>query len=769
MKNSRLRMVGRSSAIAVALAVWPAVAQTADSTKSTPVGTSSDHQNVPAAADGLADIVVTAQRREETLQRTALAVSAVSGDDLARANVSDVTSLTRLVPSLVVQPATGTSTAFYLRGVGALTGNAFTENPVAFNYNQVYIARPAAALGTFYDLQRVEVLKGPQGTLYGRNATGGAINVIPNRPILGKRSMTLSFEAANYRSVRAQAAVNLPIGDTIALRFAGQVANRDGYLSDGYDDENGQAARASLLFRPNERFSIMVTGDYFHQGGRGPGGVLVPGALTPLAPPVDERVGGSDPRSIAALRAAFPVQIDGGLIFPPRGDGFVNADFWGVTGEIEVDLGFAKLTVIPAFRRSKPNYLTFSAGYYGRVIESADQVSVEARLSSRGDGPFNYVVGVYAFDEEQKTFNDFFQGNLLRTTFNVDLSNKSYAAFGQASYALTDTLRVIAGGRYTEDKKSNDTRLTQLSFGVGPSSRVMSDLKFNKFTYKAGLEFDAGARNLLYANVATGYKSGGFFVAAIDNTFTPENITSYTAGSKNRFLDNRLQFNVEAFYWKYQDQQVNYIGPVRTSATTIGSALVTANAGRSRIYGAEAELVLQVTKADLFSANLQYLNGKYTDFVFNAYSATGAPPRTTCRVTPNTTITPTVAGARIFDVNCSGKPQINSPKWSLNLSYEHVFHIASAYELTFGARTKIESSRFLSPEYLPEERQGSYMQSDLFVTFADPTARWSLTGFVNNVEDKTIYSGSAIRPVLSVIYNQLRPPRTYGLRAAYSF
>lgn len=770
----RLLVHASVAALASSLAATSSMAQTSPVPPRTGAPTEGQTANstpadvAPEQVDGLADIVVTAQRREETLQRTALAVSAVSGEALAKANVTDVTSLTKLVPSLIVQPATGTSVGFYLRGVGSLVGNAFTENPVAFNYGGVYVARPAALLGTFYDLQRVEVLKGPQGTLYGRNATGGAINVIPNRPVLGRRSLDLSVETGNYKSIRTQAAVNLPLGPTLALRLAGQVASRGPYLSDGYDDEVGQAARGSLLFTPSSAVSLLLSADYFHQGGRGPGAVLAQGALTPNAPPASARVGASDPRSLAVLNADYPALFVPGLVRAPANDGYVDSRFWGVSADIDVDLGFAKLTVLPAYRDSRPNYLSYSGGYYARVNESARQTSVEARLASSAGGPFNYVIGGYFFNEDQSGLNDFNPGLITRTTFSPKLTNRSYAGFGQATYAILTGFRLVAGGRYTHETKKQDTVLTQTSFGVGPTSRALGDATFNKFTYKAGFEWDVAPRNLLYANVATGFKSGGFFIAALDNAYRPENITAYTVGSKNRFLGNRLQFNVEGFYWKYKDQQVNFIGPIRTSATTIGTGLVTTNAGRSRIFGAEAELSLQATKLDLFSANLQYLNGKYTEFSFLNSSPNGAPPRTTCVTTPSTGIAIPAPG-RAFLVDCAGKPQINSPRVSVNLSYEHSFVLTGAFELVAGARSKIEGSRFLSPEYLPEERQGGYTQSDAFLTLSNKDDRYSITAFVNNLENSTVLAGTAVRPILPLVYNILRAPRTYGVRAAFSF
>lgn len=723
----------------------------------------------PTAGEGLAEIVVTAQRREENLQRAAIPVSAVGGDSLITAGITDVTNLSKLVPSLIVQQSIGSSTNFYLRGVGTFAANAFGENSIAFNFGGIYVGRASAPLGTFYDLSRVEVLKGPQGTLYGRNASGGAINVIPNRPSLSAAQGYVTAEYGNYDSKMVQGAVNLPLSPMFALRVAGQAVDRDGYLSDGYDDDGGYAGRVSLLFQPDDRFSALIVADYAKLDSRGSGSVLVPGALTPTAPDVDARIGGADPRSIAEVTQRFGL-VRAGLVELPRTDGYVRGEFWGVSLTVEADLGFADLTVLPSYRRSRPDYLSYNNGYFAQNTEVDDQMSIEARLSSKSDQPLRYVVGVFYFDEKQKANNLFNQGPISRTNFIARITNESTAVFGQATYDLTTAFRVVGGVRYTKETKTQDTLLRQFTpANPNPSFLpITGALSFDSVTYKAGIEADIADRSLLYANISTGFKSGGFFVGLGDNSFDPEKLTAYTIGSKNRFLDNRLQLNIEAFYWKFRDQQVFYVGPVQTSPGVFGAGGTTANAGNSRIFGAEAELSLQVARDGIFSANLQYLDTRYTDFSYRALSATGAPPRNTCTITPDTSL-PINPPARLFRVDCSGKPIVNAPKWSLNLSYEHGFDVGRDYRVIGLIRSRIESSRFLALEYLPEQRQAPYMMTDLALTLEAPRQSWSLTAFVNNVENETLYAGSASRPFLSAVYNTLRPPRTYGIRGQVNF
>ena len=180
--------------------------------------------------------------------------------------------LSRLVPALNASSAGGSNTVFFLRGVGNFSVNAYSDSAIAFNYDGVYIARPSSSSGVFYDLQRVEVLKGPQGTLYGRNATGGAINVIPNRPELGRSGGEFTASYGNYNAVNAQGAVNLAFGDNFALRASGTVVRHDPYASDGYDNQREYAGRLQALIELTPDLTVRFAADYAHQGGRGTAG-----------------------------------------------------------------------------------------------------------------------------------------------------------------------------------------------------------------------------------------------------------------------------------------------------------------------------------------------------------------------------------------------------------------------------------------------------------------------------------------------------------------
>ncbi|WP_261937313.1 TonB-dependent receptor [Sphingomonas bisphenolicum] len=730
---------------------------------------------------GLEEIVVTAQRREESLQKAAIAVTAVTGDDLTRSGITETSNLGKLVPALVVQP-TGGTTSFFLRGVGTNSQNSFSENAIAFNFNGVYVGRPTAPAGVFYDLERVEVVKGPQGTLYGRNATGGAINVLPKQPILGKFGVEGLAEYGNYDSKKGFLAVNVPIGDIAALRVAGQVVDRDGYISDGYDDDKGEAVRASFLLKPSDIWSINIVGDYYHQGGKGGGAVLLPSKAFAV-PSVDDRVSISDPRAIAAINGyastlfAPPFCAGGfiasGCIENAGSDGYLDNHFYGLSAQVDGDMGFATLSVIPAWRKSEAKFRTYLPGFRGEIEDNAEQMSLEARLTSAADQRLRYVLGAFFFNEQQDTLNYFRQGRISTTRFTPRLKTQSLAAFGQLTFDISDDLRLIGGGRYTREDKS------QLTASVGGGlpgpvdpplgAPITGDLTFTKFTWKAGVEYDAGPASLVYANVATGFKSGGFFVAAPpSNSFAPESLTAYTVGAKNRFFGNKLQLNIEAFYWDYKDQQVTFVGGVRTGNGLFAQGSLTANAGKSRIFGTEVEARFAPTRDDLFNVTVQYLNGKYKSLQTANFSPTGAPVTTGCTITGTRLANPGINNARFYDIDCSGKPTVNSPKWAINLGYQHSFRIGGDMALVAGARSSIETSRFLNSNFRQEEKQGSFMMSDAFLTLEGPQDKWSVTAFINNIEDKEVLARAGTRPILDFPVGTLRPPRTYGVRLGFN-
>jgi iron complex outermembrane recepter protein len=736
-------------------------------------------QEVQAEAEsrGLEEVIVTAQRREESLQRAAIAVSAVAGDALKEASITQPTDLTRLVPSLQVAPA-ATFTQVYLRGVGTFGANAFAEQGVAVNLDGVYLSSPAAPSGLFYDLERIEVLKGPQGTLYGRNASGGALNVITAKPELGELGGYLTAEYGNYDTMKAWGAFNAPLGDTVALRLAGQYVDRDGYFNDGYDDEESESLRAQLAFDPDNSFDMTMMLDYANVGGQGSGG-----SIMPLVAGEDDRLGPSDPRVIEEYVSRPPTPPVPQLI--AQDDGYQDNDYFGAMATFNLDLGAARLTVIPAYREVDLDFVSYASSFLIDVEQESEQTSLEARIGAQTDR-WTWVTGAYYFDEQVDADQLYDQASNA-TLIQSDLDTTSYAVFGQATYSLTDAFRLTGGIRYTSDNKKQDTYAEVRPFvgfvPPGPPdfipiiitipSTAETDVDFEKTTWKAGLEYDLDADSLLYASVATGFKSGILYSGTGRNYSEPEDLTAYTIGSKNRFVDDTVQLNLELFYWDYEDQQISHLGPVQVASTPggpiFGPVFLTENAGQATIQGLELELLWQVLDNGLLSANFQYLDTEYDDLAYQSYSPGGMPPAVGCAVTP-TNLFGATPMARIFDVDCSGRPVVNAPETTLNLGYQHTFELGDAGRLIAGIDTLIESSRYLSIDFLPDGKQDSYTMSNARVTWESGSGKFALTGFVNNIEDELVFANSLQSPVKTgTLYNQMRPPRTYGARATVRF
>ena len=256
----------RALCLAAGFAIAGIVRASAASAQATRV----DSAKVPASR-GLAPVVVTAQRQEQDVQHAPVSIDVLSGKDIRDAGITRPQDLTYAVPGLQIGELNGGAAMLYMRGVGNVAAASFQDPTVTFNYDGVYLARPTAAGGLFYDLERVEVLKGPQGLLYGRNATGGAINILPRRPALKTVAGEVTAAYGQYDNQHVDGWFNAPLGDRAAVRVAGQRLGHSAYMKDGTDDQNDWAARAALRFDASQSLSLRVGADYYNQHGHGAG------------------------------------------------------------------------------------------------------------------------------------------------------------------------------------------------------------------------------------------------------------------------------------------------------------------------------------------------------------------------------------------------------------------------------------------------------------------------------------------------------------------
>ena len=678
----------------------------------------------------IGELVVTAQKRTEDVQKVPIAVTPVAGRRLVDEGVTDVRELGHLVPAIILGQDY-VYTQIDIRGVGANNDAPALDPAVAFNIDGVYQARDYGTYGSFYDIDRVEVLRGPQGTLYGRNATGGSINLITNKPQQAFHA-AVEEEVGDYGTIRSFAMLNIPLGDDLAVRAAFQQAKHDGYLTSGFNDQNSYAGRLQALYK-HDRVSLLLAGDFFTDSSNGAHTVVG----LPYQHPDDPWY---DPLTVAAAQAA--------------GGAASNFRSWSTHAQLDVDLGGVTLTDIPAYKHIHGYGADPVVGTYSASDNTDKSYSNELRLASDSNSPLKWVGGVYFFREDDQSVGRYFSNSPFfsfnSVTTNPDIKEVSWAVFGQATYSLSDRLRLTGGLRYSIDtKEASGQNQVFLAFG-GPfflSSTTPDDFPrttWNHLDWRVGLDYDLTPATMGYANVATGYLEGGFNLGSrvgfLPN-FNPEKLLAYTVGAKNRFADNSIQLNWEAFYYDYKDYIVSvYL----TSGPAVGQfALFNTPA---KIYGGELESIWRASPHDVFNANLALLHGRYGDFV-QTFVSTGL-------------------------TNLSGKMLEKAPTASFQAGYEHTFDLSDGAEIKFGVQTHYDSSYWTLFDHTPGSKQPSYTKTNVTLTYQGPSNRWHVQGYVDNLENAPVIATAAPPNAASggvVPWVHLEEPRTYGVRVGVNY
>jgi iron complex outermembrane receptor protein len=793
-------------------------------------------QSAEQAADqgnaGIAEIVVTAQRKAESAQKAAIAIDAVTGDTLLQQGISKAEDITKSVPAITITNGGGSNTSIFIRGVGNITSSSYNDPAVTPSYDGVVLGRAAGAFGSaFYDLARVEVLKGPQGILYGRNATGGAVNIIPARPELGKNGAGFNVSFGNYDAVNVDGYLNLATSDNSALRVAATRQIHDGYNRDGSDDLKRTGLRGQFLIEPSDTLNLRIGADWTKVGGVGPGGTYI-GAFTPgpagytFTPSGFDTSEGFNTDAANAYRKTLIGAPGFGFLNAMNQDASTDFTYWGVNAELNWKTDIGTFTLLPAFRKSSGNSYFYGPAFNTAFNAETDkQYSLEARLAG-SVGMMDYVAGGFYFNEKINAQNEYNQEFVLPIQ-DYTHKTKSWAAFGQLTAHVSDRFRLVGGARYTRDKKAMDGIINNFitfcgglppanitppaSFAAGCAapgalphypnflttgdtvnwlatngwiapgstdqantqvfallngkgtilktySPVVDSGTYSRVTWKASAEFDVGPQNLLYATVESGYRAGGFQLAEGKSSYNPEFITAYTIGSKNRFFNNKVQLNVEGFYWKYKDQQITYF-TVDTSGTLINS---NENAGKSTIKGLDIDAIFKPTSTTTLNGKVQYLKATYDDL--HLFTAS---PRDNIAC-PFALTGGTAGGAPVKDFNCSGKPLLYSPKWTVNLGAEQVVPLGHALELVGNVATAWRDDQWGAFEYLDFEHIRAYWQTDLNLTLRAADGGWSLGAFLYNLENKRRIATPQRSPI-GMAVARYTAPQTYGVRFSANF
>lgn len=623
------------AAIAALLAAPHAAAQT----PTEPAGQEVAPQPADAAPAGPAagriqTIVVTARRVEEDLQTTPVTVTAFGAETLQEKGITDFTRLAQATPGVNFDTFPKSAPRPFFRGIGSSNQGAGGDPSSVGFLDGVYLGR-AAMLGLdFYDLERIEVLKGPQGTLWGKNSVAGSINFITARPS-NAREGTLAVTAGEYGQKDAHLMYNLPVNDWLAARMVLGSKKNDGFRStaDGrpLDDEEMLSGRLHVRMDLGEASSLLLSGDIADQN-------LSDSSRFNIMPnpfvPGEGRADISDPDVTNPDHLGFTKSTTGGLRAEFTTEALGFADWTTTAAWRTLDYGFAN-DLDGTNPAGNANAGVIVSGLQVLAEEQADSYSLESRLSSTGGGPLSWVVGAFYnrddIHRERET-----QQSATPTTINRffgDSANESYAIFGEAQYAFDNGFRLLAGGRYTQERKEYVARrLTgPIAAPVANYNTAASPGIFDEgmFTYRAGADYRLTDNVFLFGTVSTGFKSGAFqeqpgnAILAREPT-SPEKTTNYEVGVKSDWFGGRMRANVSAFRMDYEDFQTIKVVPDATQGPA--GTRVTIDTADAEINGVETEFM--VNPVDWFDATVRYtwLDPYFTNFVqTSAFLADGSP------------------------------------------------------------------------------------------------------------------------------------------------
>ncbi len=741
----------------------------------------------------LEEIVVTARRREESLQSIPVAVSVLTGEELLEQGGLKIDAIGKTVPNVHFEAAGGTSgvksPVLFIRGMGQNDFIPVEDPAVGIYLDGIYMGRNIGSVFDLIDIERVEVLRGPQGTLFGRNTIGGAVNIISKTPgdALGG---SIQFSGGEDGYFEARATLNAPLGERAAGRLSVFARERDGYvealqhdsLDLGSDDIWGirGAVRAELT----DAFSLDIALDYSKAE-------ETPGAITPiggiggfngevitLGPPAQpfanfhNVIYSGDPASCttAAGQAANPAcygpvwntndayqtnsvyRDNAGNQIDPEQD----VEVWGGNVTATWQIGEVELKSITSYREfdiSLFNDLDFSpfilfANNHDEYTQ--EQWSQEIQLSGEAmDGKLDYVVGVYYFEEEgqEAIFNqitfppplsgppDFFFQFLDRL-----IDNDSQAVFGQVNYDLTDALTLTVGARYTETDKSFEL-VTERR--VGPISNQFGDLSTEEFTPLVSLAWDVSDDVMLYATYSEGYRDGSYaarFTGAVPvplPNYDPEFVTNYEIGMKSTLLDGRMRLNATAFLMDYEDMQIN------ASSDEVTTSSTKENLGDATISGLELEASALLGAGLTLGVNIGLLDDEIDS------------------------LRGTLVSNTIVITESNDLP--NTPDWTLSLLAKYERTLQNGGTLSLRADYALKDEYFSRAENIPELEIDDYRNLNISGTYLFPDRNWELGLGVRNATDEEYYQSATPFATFGLVFGQPVRPRTWYASLKYSF
>jgi len=698
----------------------------------------------------LEEVTVTAQKRAENQQKVPIAMEVISSEDLRMSGKNDLNEILSEVGSVIVQKAAD-GIRVSLRGVSDDSypfHNAAVSMPtVAINMDGVYSNRKDMSSGLF-DLERVEVLYGPQSTLYSSNSPGGIVNIVSASPKLDKYEASGTLEVGNYDLLHTEGMVNAPVSDTLALRAAFTTSVHDGYISNGGDSEDTKNARLRLLYQPSETLSFLITGE--------------------LSKTADAFGNGVD---------AFMNQDDvedpwdsNFLIAPP-----VTATAKRIYARVDWDMAFASLSLLPSLSTRKAEGIRIQdMGFQVDtldIFQDSEEKSVELRMASSEDFLFTWIVG-FNYYEQDDISNDDNQNGVNFTHLNQ--TEEAWAAYANVTYPFTDALRVTAGIRYSDDRLVMINEETRGPVVAPEYAYEIHKDTYDSPDYKLGFEYDVAENSMLYADYSTSYRVQSMAGGGVGAEREPEKLKAYTAGLKNRFFDNRLQLNLAAYYYDYQNYKygdmkmawgingvdpIGYGGTYQPMSNEVTGDPNSSGFGDGEMKGLDIQSTFVISAKDIFNLTVNYLKSEWTDLVLDYYYDYAAlmswPPPP-----PDVIVPIGVEPAETISYN--GKPMTASPEWTVNASYSHRFSLWNGGNLEAKVDAQYKTEYELTWRHYkdyPMNYQEAFYIYNANLTYNNPDGNWSLSVYGRNLAnyaEKRAYFGE---PVYQMSVGN---PRTYG-------
>ncbi len=719
---------------------------------------------IPFASEGYAqsldlleEITVTARKRTETLQDVPLSLSVVTGQSLETRGISRVNDVISSIPNVSLSDSAGLSSGgnYVIRGISTDARNVGFESGISVYVDGMFTGRPSSFNQALLDIDRIEVLRGPQGTLFGKNTIAGALNITTVKP-KDKLEAIFRGEVGNLDYWHVNATANLPISEVLSLRGSVMAKKRDGTVvnldnGDRYNDQDTHGGRIQALFKPSENLEILLSADYTKDDNK------------PSYPEVtDSTDTGPYPSNAPGPRT---VRLD---VNP-----FEKRELWGVSLNVDWTIGTGgTLTSITGYRDSVSDYTMDNDNTSFDILSAqfnrdASHFTQELRYASPAGKFIDYVVGAYYFEQTSSQFNRGVFGADFLALFGIptqlftdaigSVKTKSYAVFADAQIHLSDKFDILLGARYTHEKKNLAfTQQSQAPFALPTYPFFTDSFSDGAFSPMGGLSYKVNEDLNVYARVAKGFKSGGWNADYLGQPnppyfdpsnnpktikFAPENVISYEAGLKWADASNRFMANLSAFYGDYKNLQVSqFLG-------VLGGGTVISNAGKAVIKGIEVDFTARPTTGLTLNGSLGYLKA-----TFDEYANCSGP-----------------------GINCDGNRLPNAPKLTASFGAEYSHPVFEWGMLTWRGDYSYHGDTYGTPANQARVKTTSYSLVDLSLSLAHVDNGWQMTAWVNNVFDKDYISGLMDDTLFNDLFGTQRTlvgygmPRTYGLRGSVRF